>query len=106
MRPATYLITRANTSLKRRGTLSPPAEQRGVPDHGRIVKLFVGQGYGYIRRVDDREIYVHRADLKEGMSINDCEIGDVVTFERVDDVVSGPRALVVQRRHPGRRPRL
>jgi cold shock CspA family protein len=69
-----------------------------VPDTGRIVKLLVGQGHGFIRLADHREIYFHRADLQEGTSINDLAVGDRVTFERLDDPVSGTRAGRVRRR--------
>jgi cold shock CspA family protein len=69
-----------------------------VPDKGRIVKLYIGQGYGFIRPRDEREIYFHRGDLEDGTSINDCHVGDLVSFERVEDLVSGPRARCVRRR--------
>jgi len=77
---------------------SRPFERRGVPDSGRIVKLFVGQGHGIIRLADGGEIYFHRADLDDGRSINDFAIGDAVTFERLDDRISGARALGVAKR--------
>lgn len=69
-----------------------------MPDRGRIVKLYVGQGYGFIRPGDEREVYFHRGDLEDGTSINDCEVGDLVSFERVEDLISGPRAQYVRRR--------
>jgi hypothetical protein len=84
-------------------SLLGPVERKGVPDTGRIVKLFVGQGHGIIRLADDREIYFHRADMKEGTSINDVSVGDVVSFDRLDDRISGARALHVVRRKPRRR---
>ena len=74
-----------------------PDGRRGVPATGRIVKLFVGQGHGFIRLADDCEVYFHRRDLEEGTSINNLTIGDTVAFEHVDDVVSGPRAWRVRR---------
>ena len=74
-----------------------PTAQAGVADTGRIVRLFVGQGYGFIRRVNDAEVYFHRSDVREGTSINDFEIGDLVTFERLDDQISGARAVDVRR---------
>jgi hypothetical protein len=95
-------LSRCTKTWLKRGRTARPDEQHGVPDRSRIVKLFAGQGHGFIRVANDREIYFHRADLQEGMSINDCEIGDVVTFERIDDVVSGPRARCVQRQQRGR----
>ena len=67
-----------------------------MPDNGRIVKLYIGQGYGFIRLADEREIYFHRRDLDEGTSINDCHVGDLVSFERVEDLVSGARARGVR----------
>lgn len=75
-----------------------PAERRGVITHGRIAKLFVGQGYGFIRLATDRDVFFHRADLRDGTSINDFAVGDRVTFELLEDNVSGARALQVRRR--------
>ncbi len=89
-------------TLKHAGQLSGAATRRGVPDTGRVVKLFVGHGYGYIRLANDREIYFHRADVHEGTSIYDVGVGDTVTFERLDDRVSGARALGVWRQERGR----
>jgi cold shock CspA family protein len=69
-----------------------------VPDTGRIVRLFVGQGHGIIRLANDREVFFHRADMVTGTSINDVEVGDAVAFDRLDDRVSGARALRVAKR--------
>jgi hypothetical protein len=65
---------------------------------GRIVKLLIGQSHGFIRLADAREIYFHRSDLEDGTAFNDFIIGDAVTFELLEDVVSGARALRVKRR--------
>lgn len=73
-----------------------PADPRGAVSAGQIVKLFVGQGYGYIKRRDGREVYFHRADVVEG-SINDLAVGDPVKFELLEDRLSGARALFVRR---------
>jgi hypothetical protein len=89
-------------SLKRTSKMSPQFERRGVPDTGRIVKLLVGQGHGFIRLATDREIYFHRADVQEGTSINDFDVGDIVAFERLDDHISGARALGVRRHRQSR----
>jgi hypothetical protein len=83
--------------------LPHPPDRRGVPDKGRIVKLFVGQGHGIIRRANGHEIFFHRADLEDGTSINDFRVGDGVLFERLDDHVSGARALSVVKQRPQRR---
>jgi cold shock CspA family protein len=90
-------------SKKRAAKVTRPSELRGVPDTGRIVKVFFGQGYGIIRLADGREIYFHRADIREGTSINDFEVGDHVAFERIDDRISGSRALGVAKRRRGGR---
>jgi hypothetical protein len=98
---AGYFYGNATATRPKRATTGPrPAEQRGIPETGRIAKLFVGQGYGFIRLPNDGQVYFHRSDLQGGASINDFTIGDAVAFERLDDVVSGARALRV--RHSAR----
>jgi cold shock CspA family protein len=67
-------------------------ERRGVPAAGVISRLCVGQGYGFIRLGDDEDVY-----FIQGTSINELAIGDVVACERLDDKVSGARALRVRR---------
>ena len=79
-----------------------PSERRGVPDTGRIVQLLVGQGHGLIRLENGRTAFFHRADLHEGTSLSDFSVGDVVAFERLDDVISGARARGVVRRRRSR----
>jgi cold shock CspA family protein len=78
-----------------------PAE-RGTPSSGRIVTLFVGQGHGFIRLTNNREVFFHRSDVREGASFNDFSVGDAVSFELIEDHVSGPRGLRVERRRPRR----
>jgi cold shock CspA family protein len=73
----------------------------GTRGGGRIARLFIGRGYGFVRLADNREIYFHRADIREGISFNDLSVGDAVTFELFEDRISGPRALQLK---PGRRP--
>ena len=82
--------------------LARPAERRGAASTGRIVKLLIGHGHGFIRLVDSREIFFHRSDLEDGISFNGFSIGDAVTFELLEDAVSGARALRVKRRRPKR----
>ena len=77
-------------------TQKPPRpELRGQPHRGWIVRLFVGQGHGFIRLISGGDVYFHRSDVQQGMSINDLATGDEVLFELLDDAVSGPRALRV-----------
>jgi len=66
--------------------------------NGRIVKLLIGHGHGFIRVANDRDIFFHRSDVREGTSFNDFTVGDSVVFELFDDPVSGARALQVRRR--------
>jgi len=82
----------------RKAAAVPPAERRGTPSSGRIVALFVGQGHGFIRLTNDREVFFHRSDVREGTSFNDLSVGDDVLFELLEDQVSGPRGLRVERR--------
>lgn len=79
-----------------------PPDPRGVASRGRIAKLLVGQGHGFIRLPGGREIYFHRSDLREGISINDLAVDDPVTFELLEDAVSGARARQVAPRRSGR----
>jgi cold shock CspA family protein len=80
---------------KRPGKPSRPSDPRGKPETGRIAKMVIGQGHGYIRLRDDREVFFHRGDLRAGTPFNDLQVGDTVTFELLEDSVSGARALGV-----------
>lgn len=92
----------ANPSAGRKGTSDGvPGERprpRGTAATGKIVRLLVGQGHGYIRLPDRREVYFHRGDLSEGTPFNTFQVGDTVTFELLEDRFSGARALQVRRR--------
>lgn len=84
------------------GKLSRPADLRGTPATGRIVKLFVGQSHGCIRLANERDVFFHRADLAEGTAFNDLQVGDAVMFQLFEDAVSGARGLHVTRRRRSR----
>jgi cold shock CspA family protein len=77
------------------GKPSRPNDPRGVPATGRITRIRTGQSDGFIRLRDDREIYFHRGDLQERAAFNDLAVGDTVTFELLEDRVSGARAVKV-----------
>jgi cold shock CspA family protein len=66
------------------------------------VTLFIGHGHGFIRLADDRDVFFHRSDLREGTSFNEFAVGDNVDFELLEDDVSGPRAVHVEPRRPRR----
>jgi cold shock CspA family protein len=91
-----YAVPRKSKS--RSGNATKPIDLRGRPATGRICSLLVGQGHGQIRLRDGLTIFFHRADLNEGTAFNDLQVGDTVSFELLDDRVSGPRALRVCRR--------
>lgn len=78
--------------------LAQPAEQRGPLRTGRIVNLLLGQGHGFIRLADRRQVFFHRSDLRDGTGFGDLAVGEVLTFELLEDPISGPRALRVGRR--------
>jgi cold shock CspA family protein len=82
---------------KRSGKPARP-DPSGHAATGRIRKIARGQGHGYIRLHDDREVYFHRGDVQEGTAFNDLAVGDRVTFELFEDQLSGPRALRLTRK--------
>jgi cold shock CspA family protein len=65
---------------------------------GRIVSIQFGRGDGSIRLADRRDVYFHRADLEDGTGFNALKVGDAVTFELLDDRISGARAVRVTKR--------
>jgi len=77
------------------GKIGRPPERRGRPAKGRIAKLATGMGHGFIQ-AGGREVFFHRADLI-GIKFNDLGVGDAVSFEVIEDSVSGPRAIHVRR---------
>ena len=86
----------------RNGAASRPGkpsrnDPQGRPSTGRIARMLTGQCHGFIRLRDNREVFFHRADVREGTAFNDLQIGDTVTFELLEDAVSGARALRVRR---------
>jgi cold shock CspA family protein len=84
----------------RKAPVVRPTERRGTPSSGRIVTLVLGQGHGFIRLTSDRKVFFHRSDLCEGTSFHDLAVGNRVKFELLEDAISGPRALRVERRRP------
>jgi cold shock CspA family protein len=77
-------------------------ERHGTPSSGRIVTLFVGRGHGFIRLSSGRQVFFHRSDVLEGSSFSEFAVGDRVTFELLEDDVSGPRGLRIERRRSRR----
>lgn len=83
--------------------LDRPSNPGGIPSIGTIVRLLIGQSYGFIRVRKGRTIFFHRADLRDAATFNSLQVGDLVAFELIDDQLSGARATRVA---PARRRRL
>ena len=75
----------------------PPIPTGGVSAKGTIIRLVIGQSHGFIRVRDGREVFFHRADMRDDTSFNTLQVGDRVVFELIADAVSGPRAIQVAR---------
>lgn len=86
-----------NQSHPNGGHAGARPQRTATPATGTIAKLMVGQGHGYIRLADRRDVYFHRGDLAEGTPFNEFTVGDTLSFELLEDRFSGPRALSVRR---------
>lgn len=86
--------TRGTTSGRPKGV--KPVE-RGRRMSGSIVRLWYGQGHGFIRADDGREMFFHYRDVATGL-FNALAVRDRVLFEVVEDAIAGPRAVKVRRR--------
>jgi cold shock CspA family protein/ribosome-associated translation inhibitor RaiA len=65
-----------------------------TPPHGRIAKLFLEDGYGFIETPDGREVYFH-ANSVLGGKFDDLAVGAEVAFaEELGD--KGPQASTVR----------
>jgi cold shock CspA family protein/ribosome-associated translation inhibitor RaiA len=60
---------------KARGTV----KAHEVPPHGRIVRLFPYEGYGFIEDDEGKEVYFQRESVVEG-GFNALEVGDEVRY--------------------------
>ena len=85
---------------------SPAGEQQapapvGARFTGKIKSLSTGQGTGYIRTRDGRDFFFHKHDV-EAKAYNNLNVGDSVSFEVIEDVISGARAQRVRTRRPPR----
>jgi cold shock CspA family protein len=93
-----YGARRKRESPGRPAPRAGPPRFHGTRASGRIAKLLTGQCSGFIRLANTRDVFFHRGDVQEGTAFNDLKVGDVVTFELVEDAVSGARAIDVARR--------
>lgn len=72
-----------------------PMAKRGRAMKGRIAQLTHGRFCGVIRAAEGQDVFFHGRDL-EGARYNDVVIGGSVSFELIDDHVSGPRATRIR----------
>ena len=63
---------------------------------GRVVQIYYGQGHGFIRARDGRQLFFHRRDVAAA-HFNTFTVGDGVAFEIIEDELAGPRAVNVTR---------
>ena len=91
-RSARSLILNATTTGRAKGV--KPVE-RGQRMTGRIVGILYGQGHGFIRAADHRQLFFHRRDVPVAR-FNALAVGDRVAFEFIEDKVAGPRAVNVK----------
>lgn len=94
-----YVAIRDAFDAVRRGLEGHAGRLRGEtkaheePPIGRVVSL--GADYGFLRTVDDREIYFHRNALPDG-GFDDLALGDAVRFDLYEgEGNEGPQASTV-----------
>jgi cold shock CspA family protein len=76
-----------------------PKGVTGTPSVGAISRMAHGRSHGYIRINGGGDVFFHRSDTAEGQ-FNQLEAGTEVTFELVEDRISGARAIRVRRWQP------
>lgn len=62
---------------------------------GRVKSVLRGQGIGYIRDDNGRDLFFHKADVLD-RGYNDLEVGAAVKFDVIEDAVSGDRATQIR----------
>jgi cold shock CspA family protein len=62
---------------------------------GRIKSFVRGQGTGYIRDSRGRDVFFHKGDVVD-KGYNDLEVGAQVSFDVIDDPISGARAQKIK----------
>jgi cold shock CspA family protein/ribosome-associated translation inhibitor RaiA len=65
-----------------------------APPHARVARLIPGEGYGFLRTPDGREVYFHRNSVVEG-SFEHLQQGAEVVFTEHEGV-KGPQASTVR----------
>jgi cold shock CspA family protein/ribosome-associated translation inhibitor RaiA len=65
------------------------------PPHGRIARLFVDEGYGFIESPDGRDIYFHENALADDLKMQDLETGAAVRYTE-EQGEEGAQATIVR----------
>jgi len=86
--------TRASRVMKGRAK-GEKVDQRGRPTTGRVARILYGQGFGFIRIDERRDVFFHRKDVFGG-GFNDLSVDDHVALELIEDALTGPRAVRVE----------
>jgi len=74
---------------------SAATQSQGRATTGRITELSHGRLCGLIHASEGQTVFFHGRDL-EGVKFNDMQVGGSVSFELIDDRISGPRAARVR----------
>jgi cold shock CspA family protein/ribosome-associated translation inhibitor RaiA len=69
---------------------SLPPEARVRPGRARVLRIFPGEGYGFLETPDGREIYFHRNSVLRG-AFDRLEVGTEVRFAE-EEGAQGPQA--------------
>ncbi len=69
-------------------------DQRGRPTTGQVTRILYGQGFGFIRIDERRDVFFHRKDVFDG-DFNELAVHDTVALELIEDELTGPRAVRV-----------
>jgi ribosomal subunit interface protein len=94
-----YTAVRDAFDTMRRLLQDHTRKQRGevkvhvAPPHGRVVRFFPQQGYGFIETGDGHEIYFHENSVLDG-GFQRLEVGTEVRYEE-EDGDEGPQASTV-----------
>ena len=65
---------------------------------GQIKSFVRGQGTGYIRDQLGRDVFFHKGDVLD-KGYNDLKIGAAVSFDVIEDPISGARAQRIKSIH-------
>lgn len=65
-----------------------------APPHGVVTQVFHGQGYGFLKTPDGRDLYFHENAVIDG-KFEDLQPGMEVRYAEADDHVQGPHASTI-----------